>query len=212
MGSDCISSWSLLIFLLSTVNLPVPINMLVLCHIILEIPLLSFTHSARVRTQNVPFSNDSTRTMCPFSECPPAPFSGCGKPYNLCDILSVPLTKCLARSGDLSFRPTREWTHLWQLFCWLGFETKICPWQCWLPVTTNSGVPPDAEILEIQTLDFWTLVSTNARGEVVLVSCIVLHLVLQATPAMSTSRISILSLMSKWFFIPNIFCLYIFAF
>ena len=53
--------------------------MLVLFHITLEIPLLSFTHSARA--QNVPFSNDSTRTMCPFSECPPAPFSGCGKPY-----------------------------------------------------------------------------------------------------------------------------------
>ena len=53
--------------------------MLVLFHITLEIPLLTFTHSARA--QNVPFSNDSTRTMCPFSECPPAPFSGCGKPY-----------------------------------------------------------------------------------------------------------------------------------
>ena len=35
---------------------------------------------------------------------------------------------------------------------------------------------------------------------------------IQATPAMSTSCISILSLMSKWFFIPNIFSLYIFAF
>ena len=35
---------------------------------------------------------------------------------------------------------------------------------------------------------------------------------IQATPAMSTSRISILSLMSKWLFIPNIFSLYIFAF
>ena len=35
---------------------------------------------------------------------------------------------------------------------------------------------------------------------------------LQASPAMSTSRISILTLMSKWFFIPNIFSLYIFAF
>ena len=35
---------------------------------------------------------------------------------------------------------------------------------------------------------------------------------LQATPAMSTSRISILPLMSKWFFIPNIFSLYFFAF
>ena len=34
----------------------------------------------------------------------------------------------------------------------------------------------------------------------------------QVTPAMSTSRISILSLMSKWFFIPNIFSLCIFAF
>ena len=53
--------------------------MLVLFHITLEIPLLSFTHSARAN--NVPFSNDSTRTMCPFSECPPVPFSGCGKPY-----------------------------------------------------------------------------------------------------------------------------------
>ena len=38
------------------------------------------------------------------------------------------------------------------------------------------------------------------------------HHVVQATPAMSTSRISILSLMSKWFFIPNIFSLCIFAF
>ena len=56
----------------TTVSLPVPINMLVLFHIILEIPLLSFTHSAC--TQNVPFSNDSTRTMCPFTECPPCPF------------------------------------------------------------------------------------------------------------------------------------------
>ena len=35
--------------------------------------------------------------------------------------------------------------------------------------------------------------------------------IIQATPAMSTSRISILSLMSKWFFIPSIFSLYIFA-
>ena len=34
---------------------------------------------------------------------------------------------------------------------------------------------------------------------------------IQATPAMSTLRILILSLMSKWFFIPNIFSLYIFA-
>ena len=34
----------------------------------------------------------------------------------------------------------------------------------------------------------------------------------QTTPAMSTLRISILSLMSKWYFIPNIFSLYIFAF
>ena len=35
---------------------------------------------------------------------------------------------------------------------------------------------------------------------------------IQATPAMSTSRISIIPLMSKWFFIPNIFSLYFFAF
>ena len=35
---------------------------------------------------------------------------------------------------------------------------------------------------------------------------------IQATPAMSTSRISILPLMSKWFFIPNIFSQYFFAF
>ena len=35
---------------------------------------------------------------------------------------------------------------------------------------------------------------------------------IQATPAMSTSRISILPLMSKWFFIPNIFSLYFFVF
>ena len=35
---------------------------------------------------------------------------------------------------------------------------------------------------------------------------------IQATPAMSTSRISLLPLMSKWFFIPNIFSLYFFAF
>ena len=34
----------------------------------------------------------------------------------------------------------------------------------------------------------------------------------QATHAMSTSRISILPLMSKWFFIPNIFSLYFLAF
>ena len=53
--------------------------MLVPFQITLEIPLLSFTHSARA--QNVPFLNDSTRTMCPFSKCPPAPFPGCGKPY-----------------------------------------------------------------------------------------------------------------------------------
>ena len=38
------------------------------------------------------------------------------------------------------------------------------------------------------------------------------YLHVQATPAMSTSRISILPLMSKWFFIPNIFSLYFFAF
>ena len=35
---------------------------------------------------------------------------------------------------------------------------------------------------------------------------------IQATPAMPTSHISILPLMSKWFFIPNIFSLYFFAF
>ena len=35
---------------------------------------------------------------------------------------------------------------------------------------------------------------------------------IQATPAMSTSRISILPLMSKGFFIPNIFSLYFFVF
>ena len=35
---------------------------------------------------------------------------------------------------------------------------------------------------------------------------------IQATPAMSTSHISILPLMSKWFFIPNIFSLCFFAF
>ena len=35
---------------------------------------------------------------------------------------------------------------------------------------------------------------------------------IQVTPAMSTSRNSILSLMSKWFFIPNMFSLYIYAF
>ena len=35
---------------------------------------------------------------------------------------------------------------------------------------------------------------------------------IQATPAMSTSRISILPLTSKRFFIPNIFSLYLFAF
>ena len=39
-----------------------------------------------------------------------------------------------------------------------------------------------------------------------------LLLIVQATPAMSTSRISILSFTSQWFFIPNIFSLYIFAF
>ena len=38
------------------------------------------------------------------------------------------------------------------------------------------------------------------------------QLEIQATPTKLTSRISILSLMSKWFFIPNIFSLYIFAF
>ena len=37
-------------------------------------------------------------------------------------------------------------------------------------------------------------------------------IILQATPAMSTSHISILPLMSKWFFIPNIFSLHFFAF
>ena len=35
---------------------------------------------------------------------------------------------------------------------------------------------------------------------------------IEATPAMSTSCISILSLMSKWLFIPNIFSINIFAF
>ena len=35
---------------------------------------------------------------------------------------------------------------------------------------------------------------------------------IQATPAMLNLRISIPSLMSKWFFIPNIFSLYSFAF
>ena len=54
--------------------------MIVLFHIILEIPLLSFTHSAHARAQNVPFSNDSTRTMCPFSECPLPLFQAAGNP------------------------------------------------------------------------------------------------------------------------------------
>ena len=35
---------------------------------------------------------------------------------------------------------------------------------------------------------------------------------MQVAPTMSTSRISILSPISKWFFIPNIFSKYIFAF
>ena len=35
---------------------------------------------------------------------------------------------------------------------------------------------------------------------------------IQATPAMSNSRISILPLMSKWFFIPNMFSVYFLAF
>ena len=35
-----------------------------------------------------------------------------------------------------------------------------------------------------------------------------IFLQIQATPAMSTSHISILPIMSKWFFIPNIFSLY----
>ena len=41
-----------------------------------------------------------------------------------------------------------------------------------------------------------------------LISAFVVHCldsIIQATPAMSTSRILILSLMSKWFFIPNVF-------
>ena len=52
---------------------------------------MSFSHSAR--TQNVPFSNDLMCTICPFSECPPAPFSGCGKPYmKKAWVLSYPLS------------------------------------------------------------------------------------------------------------------------
>ena len=39
-----------------------------------------------------------------------------------------------------------------------------------------------------------------------------LEIEIQVILAMSTSRISILSLMSKWFFIPNIFSIYIFTF
>ena len=39
-----------------------------------------------------------------------------------------------------------------------------------------------------------------------------MHIKIQATPALSTSRISIPPLMSKWFFIPNMFSLYFFAF
>ena len=35
---------------------------------------------------------------------------------------------------------------------------------------------------------------------------------IQATPAMSTLHISILPFMSKWFFIPNIFSLYMYFF
>ena len=54
---------------------------------------------------------------------------------------------------------------------------------------------------------FW-----NFTGVFVLVWRCACGFDIQATPAMSTSRISILSLMSKWFFIPNIFSLYIFAF
>ena len=60
----------------------------------------------------------------------------------------------------------------------------------------------------------WVLHSHTEFNVVLMVLCsqMYLKMKLQATPAMLISRISMLPLMSKWFFIPNIFSLYFFAF
>ena len=50
----------------------------------------------------------------------------------------------------------------------------------------------------------------SSGRHVVVISLVIV--IVQATPPMSTSHISILALMPKWFYIPNIFSLYIFAF
>ena len=104
----------------SDVNLPVPLNMLVLFHITLEIPLLSFTHSARA--QHVPFSNDSTRTMCPFSECPPCPFFRLRETLSLNSEISV---SCFLDSETPVFLPLNsQMAHVsWFLNC----ELSIAP-------------------------------------------------------------------------------------
>ena len=61
--------------------------------------------------------------------------------------------------------------------------------------------------------DPWPQVGLEVKSRTPLESDFLLSVMqIQATPAMSTSRISILPLMSKWYFIPNIFYLYIFAF
>ena len=60
-------------------------------------------------------------------------------------------------------------------------------------------------------IDFMKYMSVNYLYFVVQCLCLISWR-LQATPAMSTSRISKLPLISKWFFILNIFSLYFFAF
>ena len=59
--------------------------------------------------------------------------------------------------------------------------------------------------VEINIDDYW-----NSQIVLLIFSLYLTNLAFyykQATPAMLTSRISILPLMSKWFFIPNIFSL-----
>ena len=73
---------------------------------------------------------------------------------------------------------------------------------------------------EIATIDRFGRWGTSVFSEntaiFVLINLMLLKLMaqsaIQATHAMSTSRISILPLMSKWFFIPKIISLYFFAF
>ena len=83
---------------------------------------------------------------------------------------------------------------------------------CWLNGINSRQKPQVFQLYQIcmrifnDTLKSWETTCCKA------IKIVIYGSIIQATPAMSTSHISILPLMSKWFFIPNIFSLYFFVF